>query len=142
MGLNAVVYRNITNIDLGEARDAAKVDAETGEVYFENHRIARDVQRDSLKAAEVRIGNVAEVDALRAEIIRLIGPASQICSRVLHSGSHSGDVIRVSELPALASEVQEIHKTGPASQRLRHFLHSLQALILAATHQGNPIVFV
>jgi hypothetical protein len=142
MGLDAVVYRNVANINLGEDRRSANVDPETGEVYFEEQETARKHQGKLLPAAESRLGNVAEISALSDEITRLLGPHSSVCDQVLYSGSHSGDMIPTSGLPALAAEIERLRRLGSASQALLLFLKKLETLIGAALTERNPIVFV
>ncbi len=142
MGLDAVVYRNKANIELGEKLDKAKIDERTGEIYFENEIDDRETPRDLIEAAEYRIGNIAEVDSLRDEIATLLGPGNQIGDKVLYSGSHSGDVIPVDQLPRLAGEIESIQKMNRSSKELSRFLENLKALINAAINENNPIVFV
>ncbi len=141
MGLDAVVYRNKANINLGEYADLAKLDADTGEVYFEETELSKRF-RDNLKAVKYRIGNISQVDYLRGEIIGLIGSHSQIITKVLYSGSHSGDVIPLSEMPVLAEEIQAIEKHSKASKDVLRFLDGLRKLFITARYEGNPIVFV
>ena len=142
MGLNAVVYRSFANLDLGEDRRAAKVDIETGEVYFQDEDIARRYPAELLRAAEFRLGNVSAVAALHEETENLLRGESLICGLVLYSGSHSGDAIPTSALASLAAEVKSVRESGGASQELLLFLDKLEKLIDNATIEKNPIVFV
>jgi hypothetical protein len=141
MGLNAVVYRNKRHLKLGSDEELVRVVPETGEVYFESEQLSQQY-RNQLEAAEHRLGNTAEISALREEAVRLIGPESVIAQRVLRSGTHSGDAIPVESIPSLAAEVNAIHNASQQSSELQHFIESLRELIRAAKDEGNPIVFV
>jgi len=114
---------------------------ETGEVYFENDQLSRKYQRQ-LEAVEHRLGNIAEISALREEAARLIQPESIVLQKVLYSGTHSGDTIPVQSLSSLAAEINSINNASHQSPELRRFVSSLEELIRAAKDEGNPIVFV
>src|SRR2546430_7336334 len=114
MGLDAVVYRNINNINLDNDISFAKIVSETGEVYFDNTEVSKKY-RDRLRAVSHRLGNIAEISALREEIAKLIGPTSEIIQAVLYSGTHSGDFIALHSLPVLAAELSAIDKAGQRS---------------------------
>lgn len=88
-----------------------------------------------------RLGNIAEISALREELIRLYGPQNFIAERVLFSGTHSGDMIPLDSLPALEAEIDSICTASRPSAGFRRFLDSLRELIQASREQENPIVF-
>jgi hypothetical protein len=140
VGLDAVVYRNINNLELKDDRLFAQVDPQTGEIYFDNAEISKKY-RDKLCAAGHRLGNIAEISALREEIMKLIGPTSKIIQAILYSGTHTGDFITLNSLPALATELSTINKVGQPSPELVQFLTSMNDLIRVAAQEGNPIVF-
>jgi hypothetical protein len=141
MGLDAVVYRDMTNVDLGKDRGAAKVDPRTGEVYFQDEEISRKYQ-SKLTAVEFRLGSIAVAAALCSEITQLLGPTTCICKEVLYSGSHSGDVIPINGMAALITEIVDIRRSSKASPDLLLFLEKLEKLIDNANVERNPIVFV
>lgn len=141
MGLDAVVYRNATNLHLGADEKLARRIPETGEVYFEDDEISRKYLPHR-HAVEHRLENVSAVAELRDEVTRLVGPTSMTVQRILYSGTHSGDAIPVSELPELAAELDSIRQCGRGSPHLHQFMRALKELIQAANDEGNPIVFV
>jgi hypothetical protein len=141
MGLDAVVYRNRAHIDLGRDAGHAKLDPQTGEVYFEDDKLARkhDYKR---QAVSHRLGNIAAIAELDAEVTRLIGSDSMISQKILYSGSHSGDKIPLKDLPKLSVELAAIFRSGRRSPLLLEFAAAMEELIRAANDEGNPIVFV
>jgi hypothetical protein len=141
MGLNAVVYRNRRHLKLGSDEELVRLVPETGEVYFESDQLSRKYH-NQLEAVEHRLGNTAEISALREEAARLIGPESVLVQTVLRSGTHSGDAIPVGSISSLAAEVNSIQDASQQSPELQHFIDSLKELIRAAKDEGNPIVFV
>jgi hypothetical protein len=114
---------------------------ETGEIYFENNELSRKYQHQ-LKAADYRLGNIAEISALREEVARLVAPDSLILQKVLCTATHSGDTLPVEFLPRLLAELNSISNSGQQSRELQCFVSSLQKLVRAAQSEGNPIVFL
>ena len=141
MGLNAIVYRNRKHLELGSDDKAAAVLPQTGEVYFENNETLKKHQHQ-LRAVEQRLGNIAEISALKEEASRLIGPESVLIQKILFSETHSGDTIPLTNLAQLSVELDIIRGTGRESPQLQHFVAALEELVQAATDEGNPIVFV
>lgn len=141
MGLDAVVYRKRAHLQLGHDEERAKVIPETGEVYFEDDKLARkyDHQRE---AVAHRLGNAALIGTVNDEVSQLIGPESFLARKILYSGTHSGDVIPLSDLAELSAELDSIRKTGKGSPYLLDFLSAFEELIQAAKEERNPIVFV
>ena len=141
MGLDAVVYRNRKHLKLESDDGAARLVSETGEVYFEDDELSRKY-RLQFRTAEHRLGNMAEISALRDEVTRLIGPDSVILRKVLYSGTHSGDIIPVESVSTLIDELNSIHCARQQSPELKRFVGSMKEIIQAAEDEGNPIVFV
>lgn len=141
MGLDAVVYRNRKNLQLGPDEEFAHLVPETGETYFENDEISRK-HRERFQAAHRRLGNIAEIAFLRNEILQLGAGAGKLYSKVLYSGSHSGDFIAVNELPLLLEEIASLRKRGKHSEEMEGFLNQMEALVRAAINEPNPVVFV
>ena len=141
MGLDAVVYRNKANLNLGADEKEARVVAETGEVYFASDALSRKY-REQLRAVARRIGNVAEVGVLRDEVARSTGTSGFIVTKILYSATHSGDTIPVESLPALSEELTLLRGSANQSSELRQFVGSFEELVRAAETERNPIVFV
>ena len=141
MGLDAVVYRKLNHLDLGEDLRLAKLDPETGEVYFESEDLARKYAKQ-LCVCEHHLGNISKIAECREEVSQLLAPESHLLRKVLYSGTHCGDWIRLSEMELLSTEIESIRRRGRASEGLRELLTSVEDLLRAANSEGNPIVFV
>lgn len=141
MGLDAVVFRNKGNLQLGADEQFAEILPDTGEVYFDDAQIERRHFHE-LMAAHARFDNIALISGLREEIRRIIGQHSLLYTKVVYSGSHSGDFIPVAGLASLSKEVSSVRRAKNPSTDLRRFLDDLDQLIRAAIREGNPIVFV
>src|SRR5437867_1354527 len=140
MGLDAVVFRNIRNLEALCGQGHFEVDETTGEGLLKQYSKLR-IPRDCFFAVEKRLGNVAEIASLRELIGTALDPGdSLILSRVVCSGSHSGDSIKLDDLPQLRDEVRLLKSQGMPG--LHGFLESLDALLEAAEAEQNPIVFV
>lgn len=87
MGLDAVVYRNKEHLQLGHDEERARVIPETGEVYFEDDKLARKYDHE-LKAVAHRLGNIALVTTLRDEVSQLIGQESSLERKLLSQRRH------------------------------------------------------
>lgn len=141
MGLDAIVYRKIGNLQLGRDKEHAKLDPATGEVYFEDPKLDRKYF-NKREAVAHRLGNVTAIGVLRDEVARLLGPESFLERKVIYSGSHSGDAIPLDELDQLSADLRHIRETGRASPLMLGLVSALEQLIQAARNEGNPIVFV
>ena len=145
MGLDAVVYTNVKNLDRDGALETSRVvDRLTGEVYFEDDNVARRYPPETFQAINLRLGNVSALGEILKEISQVIPADGILRSRILKSFSHSGDVIGGDELEKLDHEVQLTRTltTGVRSVALTEFLGTLEQLIKTAREQENPIVFV
>lgn len=97
------------------------------------------------------LGNIGQIEHLRASLDAL-RPSAQatfpvLRTRVIHSGSHCGDFLPVSEVEKLKQEVTELRrldfsllKADDAAQ-WTGFLQQLDDLIAASLSVGKPIVF-
>jgi hypothetical protein len=141
VGLDAAVYKNRRHLKLGPDENALQVVPETGQVYFENDELSRKY-RDQLRAVKHRLGNIAEIGALRDEVTRLIGADSLIIQKILYSGTHVGDAIPREFVSALSAELDSIGDESQRSPELQRFIGHLKELVQAAKREGNPIVFV
>jgi hypothetical protein len=135
MGLDVAVYRHISRFS---DRERLEVDPDTGEVLS---RSAAHSLSPSAVAIERRLGNVDEIRQLRTVVQALLNrPDSIIESRVLYSGSHSGDLIGPELFVQLGDELALLQKAGDV--RIGTFLESLTEVLATARDEGNPIVFL
>ena len=144
MGLEAVVFKNLRNLTLSGSEDAIEVDPLTREVSFVDDEVGNQYPDAFFRSTERRLGNVASLGQILAEISESSNPEGILRTKVLKSFSHSGDVIPFEELTAFNQEIQEIKKRteGRRSPLLDQFLNDLEELIAEARSQENPIVFV
>ncbi len=138
MGLDAIVFRQLSSLRAQYGTDLSLVDAETGEVDLVPLRL-RDPQAAAL-AVHYRFGNIAAIAHLR-EIVAdiLMDPDSELQTRVLYSGSHSGDVIEASAFGQIRKELEVLRSVS--APEIVAFVAGLDALIACAEREGNPIVF-
>lgn len=140
MGLDAVVFKNLNHLrpQLREA-GVTGVDPLTGQAEF---RAGVWAPLSDLVSADVRFGNLDEVVRLRESIEPLFcGRSSLLLEKVLSSGTHTGDVIPLSDLGRLRGEV-DLVRSRVESPSVRSFLDSCDRLIASARDEANPIVFV
>jgi hypothetical protein len=92
-----------------------------------------------------RIGNIALVAALRAELGRRPERFPLTLSRVVYDGVHCGDFIPAAEVPQLVPEVEAlagVHCPDPEMEQLmRGFETQMRELVAAALRVGKPLVF-
>jgi hypothetical protein len=147
MGLDAAVYRRLEDLPFtNEDLRSITVDPTTGELDFEDAALSR-TWRDRVRAAQKRIGNIALVNLLKAEIERNLGDSSSetfLISKVLYSGTHSGDIISKDDLGSLKREITLVRGIAghQASSDLENFLADMEELVAASERHGNPIVFI
>lgn len=147
MGLDAAVYKRLEELPFTkEDLRFIAVDPRTGQLDFEDAALFR-AWSDKIKVVEKRIGNIALVDLLKTELERVLGESSSntvLISRVLYSGTHSGDVISKEDLGSLRHEIALVRGiTGhQISSELDGFLADMEELVTASERHGNPIVFV
>jgi hypothetical protein len=147
MGLDATVYRRLEELPFTkEDLRFIAVDPRTGQVDFEDAALFR-AWSDKVKVVEKRIGNIALVNLLKSELERILRESSSgtlLISRVLYSGTHSGDVISKEYLGSLKHEIALVRGiTGhQMSLELESFLADMEELVVASERHGNPIVFV
>jgi len=147
MGLDAAVYRRLDELPFTkeELRSIA-VDPRTGQVDFEDAALFR-AWSDKVKVVEKRIGNIALVNALKAELEKILGDSSSetlLISKILYSETHSGDVIPRDDLGSLKHEIALVRGIAGCqrSSELESFLADMEELVGASERHGNPIVFV
>lgn len=140
MGVDAAVFRGIQSLESSYGKGLFDVDPATGEAELKAGAPV-DVPREAYFAIRTRLGNAAQIEWLRDAVAETpVGGDSLIVRRILFSGTHSGDVIRVDELPRLRDE---LHALGTVNVQDWHsFLEAVRALIEHAALEKNPIVFV
>ena len=143
MGLNAIVYTNKNNLAQELQDSSFLMDDETGELY-PTRGDTTTYRAEVFTAAHKRLGNATLIGALANEVSTIVSRDSVLMSKVLHSGSHSGDMVALTDIGRLESEINLIRqKTADVrSADLEDFLNSLLELIETAKKQRNPIVFV
>ncbi len=138
MGLSARVYTHFKRLSAAIDLDQLSVDPDTGEVTSESN--------EQFIALEKEFGNVSMIAWLASRMTDLLFdvPTSVLLSKVLYSGSHSGDFISSSDFPALQREIDVIrHRCGESQvPEIDRFLAKLEELIQTAQEESNPIVFV
>jgi hypothetical protein len=137
MGLDARVYINLKRLPAAVDLKRVSVDSQTGEV------VADTGQR--FIALEKRLGNSARVQWLGERVAGALTqiPSSLLITRVLYSGTHSGDIIEAADLPQLQREIQMVRENTESDEvEVQRFLTDFEDLLRAAEEQLNPIVFV
>lgn len=147
MGLDAVVYRNKANLPFDADAVGAVVDESTGEYYLSDPNLEpafeREFPRETRIAVQKRIGNIALVAALREDAKQVLEDHSIILSKVLYSGTHSGDSIPFNLTSALEAELFRLRRYAEQNHvdHLKQFVTDMQDLVGGAKREGNPIVF-
>ncbi len=143
MGLDAVVYLKKDKLPFDADALGALLDVPTGEYYFLDPELDRKFPSNTRRAVEKRIGNIAMVSYLRDQAEQVLDKNSVVLSKVLYSGSHSGDSIDVQFLARLEEELLLLRNSSMAgsSTELLTFVTDMNELVMAAKSQGNPIVF-
>jgi hypothetical protein len=143
MGLDAVVYKRWEGVAEKQKRSVRLVDQATGEIEYIDDRLESSDQKDGLLAASVCFGNISHIAELRACLqILMSSENSIILNKFVYDGSHSGDIIRSGDFPAIEVETAFLRQQRQISPELAHFLNQLTELIEVATRELNPIVFI
>ena len=90
--------------------------------------------------ASLRIGNISQVAFLRGIASSVLGEQSVVVSKILFSGSHSGDSLTFDELEPLASELHRLEVASDAD--LQEFARGMLELVHTALKHERPICFV
>jgi hypothetical protein len=90
-------------------------------------------------AIDRRLGNVGTVAHIRGRVAEALPTKSIICSRVIHTGTHSGDELELALVPRMLSELCLLD--GDTDPDMQTFVASMRALGEAALAQANPICF-
>src|ERR1041385_5355442 len=126
MGLDAVVY-----LRSARAKDSRMRAGNYNELSAETPAIHK------------RLGNASMIAWIADEAVPLLGKDSVLFTKVLYSGTHSGDSVGVEELIKLDSEIKLLRENHSGkSSALENFLNDMSDLIHKAREEGTPIVFV
>lgn len=145
MGLDARVYIHRDHLPIDVADSQARVDEETGEVFFDDPSLVPPGLE--FVALEKSLGNVAMIHYLAEKIKDVLNEASAseslLLKKVLYSGSHAGDWIGKEDLARLREEIVSVLSLteGYGSAELQKFLEDMRELADRAEEEGNPIVF-
>jgi len=148
MGLDAVVYRSKKSLPFEHDTVGAILDVPTGEYDVPDRALEpafeQKFPRESRIAANKRIGNLALVSWLRERAFLVLKDRSIVLSKVLYSGSHSGDSIPVEQTIELRNELLQLGGSveQPDREHMKQFVTDMLELVEAARREGNPIVFV
>ncbi len=95
--------------------------------------------------ASHRLGNIALVAALRAELSRWPDRFPVLLARVIYNGTHCCDSIAAADVARLAPEVEALATVRCADAELgpllRDFEAQMRELVTAALRVGKPLVF-
>lgn len=144
MGLDAIVYKNRRKLPLDPEAVGLQLDKTTGEWYSSTGSLPDSIRIAGLTALHKRLGNADLIATLSSEASRALVPANSVLlSSVLHSGSHSGDVVAGEDVTTLGQEISIVrNRSHSLSPDLARLLDELDELIAAANDNQNPIVFV
>ena len=100
--------------------------------------------KDIFIAISKNIGNLTTIHYLYKMISEIFNhEQSIILSKLLYSGSHSGDKIECSELYQLESEINIIkEKLDKSDAIVSYFIDTIIELSVISRKESNPIVFV
>lgn len=145
MGLNAAVYKKLSNIPLSQEQlKFVSVDPVNGQIDLEGAELYAAFSQ-KVKAVEKRIGNIAMVSRLRSKIQDILGNSSSLLvDKVLYNGVHSYDLIAANDFEQLRQEIVSIRRQikDNESADLELFLRDMEELMSAAEREGNPILFI
>ncbi len=146
MGLDATVYRRIEELPFTkEDLRLIAVDPRTGQVDFADVAMDR-AWSSKVKAVEKRIGNIAMVHFLRAELEAILassGSDTVLIGKVLNNGVHAGDILSLDDLGSLRNEIALVRRivSTELSPEVESFFADMEELADASERHRNPIVF-
>jgi hypothetical protein len=142
MSLDAAVYKNKRHLPFNAEALGASFDPETGEFFFEDEELDQKYG-DVSTAISKPLGNVTAVGHLRQELSEALDSGSVVLSKIVYSGTHTGDCLPLDALADLESELSQIEEyfEGMLSPLVAQFVADMRELVSAARNEGNPIVF-
>lgn len=143
MGLDALVYRNKANLPFDADAVGAEFNSITGEYYFADDAVEQRYPYETRVAISKSIGNITLVGRLREEAQAVLDEDSVVLSKVLYSGTHTGDTLDSRVFARLERELSSLarHAGQTGSERLQRFASDMNELLAAARAENNPIVF-
>ena len=95
--------------------------------------------RETRIAVQKRIGNTAHIATLREDAKRVLEDHSIVLSKVLYSGTHSGDSIPLGLTSALETELFRLGRYAEQNHvdHLKQFVTDMQDLVGGAKREGN-----
>jgi hypothetical protein len=115
------------------------------ELAFDRWRHSEACEHEDGYLVAHRLGNMALIGALRAELGQWPKRFPVILSRVIYNGIHGGDFIPADEVPSLIPEVKAlsaVHCTKPdMEQFMRDFELQMIELVTAALQVKKPLTF-
>ena len=90
--------------------------------------------------AEANLGNVAMVAHLRARAANVLSEPSLLLSRVLYSGSHSGDDLPPDLISIIRTEMSLLRSDTDAD--VQSFCTNMTKILDVASEHNLPILFV
>jgi len=161
MALDACVYCNC--YEAGKTKspppqpNLVYVDPDTGEVALRSEAEGADEPRfhEWLSSAcehrplgqlvSHRLGNIARIGFLRRRFQESPDQFPTLLSKVAYSGTHCGDILTLSDIEQVATEMPALHTlhgSGDSDEALlREFERQMLELIQAARRVSKPIVF-
>ena len=129
-----------------EALEPALTGKPTLEQWLVHDRWFKESCPHSGYLAEERLGNISAIAHIRELLSRVTGERTRhlpiLQSRVVYSGSHSGDYLSSDTSAGLFDEVEEAEKFNDSwDAGDREFFASVRRLGEASIERRNPIVF-
>jgi hypothetical protein len=113
------------------------------DAHINRRGVSEDCAELSDRILRKRLGNIALIAFLR-EWISDVKDAAQlfpiILGAVLYSGTHSGDEIALSDIPALERELKQL-ANSTHNDAVISFVSDMRELCAASIETDNPIVF-
>jgi hypothetical protein len=115
------------------------------QLAFDQWRYDRACTHEDGVLVHHRIGNIALVAALRAELQRTPDTFPLILSKVLYNGTHCGDFITTQEVPRLRAEISALAEVRCGEAQMEEFMRRFESqmsdLVARAMRVGKPIAF-
>ena len=120
-------------------------DGESGDSAFDEWVWGSACEHEDRRLLHHRIGNIALVAALRQELNRHADQFPLLLSKVLYSGTHCGDFLRVAQVKQLRPEIERLNSVSSGDAKmnsyLKDFANQMAELADASIKIGKPISF-
>jgi len=143
MGLDAAVYKSKKSLPFDPEALGASFDPQTGEYFFEEPELDRKYPSDLRVAISKHLGNLTAIGHLREELSEVLETTSAVLSKIIYSGTHTGDCLALDAIPELEWELFLIddYLKKRSFPLVSQFVADMRELASAARDEGNPIVF-